>query len=170
MKLPAPIRAPARRLLTRILGRDPATARPVQVAALPWRRSAAGGIEILLVTSRSSNRWLVPKGWPMRRRTLAEAAAREAYEEAGVEGRIEARPIGRFDHVKNHPLLGRLRCTVFLFPLAVATELDPWQEKGQRSRRWYDRAAAAGKVASPDLARLIREFEPEPVDRARPGA
>jgi 8-oxo-dGTP pyrophosphatase MutT (NUDIX family) len=159
MKLPRSVRAPVSRLLARAAGRDPATGRPLQTAALPWRRAADGGIELLLVTGRRSSRWLVPKGWPMRGRTLAQAAAREAYEEAGVEGRPEEREIGRFEHVKNHPLLGRLRCTILLFPLAVERELERWPEKGQRTRRWFSAAAAAKKVASPDLARLIRAFE-----------
>ena len=161
MKLPRPMRGPARRLLTRIAERDAATGRPLQVAALPWRRAAGGALEVLLVTGRRSSRWIVPKGWPMRRRTLAEAAAREAYEEAGVEGAIELREIGRFDHVKNHPMLGRLRTSVLLFPLAVTEELDAWPERGQRNRRWFPQAAAARRVASPELARLIRGFEAE---------
>lgn len=161
MKLPRPIRVPARRLLSRLAERDPATGRPLQVAALPWRRAAGGSIEVLLVTGRRSSRWIVPKGWPMRGRTHAAAAAREAYEEAGVEGEIEPREIGRFDHVKNHPVLGRLRTSVLLFPMAVTDELHIWPEKGQRGRRWFAREAAAKRVAWPDLARLIRQFDPE---------
>jgi 8-oxo-dGTP pyrophosphatase MutT (NUDIX family) len=118
-------------------------------------------VDVLLVTGRRSSRWIVPKGWPMRRRTLPEAAAREAFEEAGIEGAVEGRAIGRFDHVKNHPVLGRLRATILVFPLAVSNELHAWPEKGQRNRRWFHREIAAKRVASPELARLIRGFEPE---------
>ncbi|HEX4737131.1 MAG TPA: NUDIX hydrolase [Allosphingosinicella sp.] len=169
MKLPRPIRAPARRLLSRIAERDPATGRPLQVAALPWRRAPDGSLEVLLVTGRRSSRWIVPKGWPMRGRTPAQAAAREAYEEAGLEGDVEAREIGRFDHVKNHPLLGRLRTSVLLFPMTVTGELEAWPEKGQRGRRWFAREAAAKRVASPELARLILRFDPGTAARkARP--
>lgn len=161
MKLPRPMRGPARRLLSHVAERHPSTGRPLQVAALPWRRGADGALEVLLVTSRRSSRWIVPKGWPMRGRTHIEAAAREAYEEAGVQGEIEDRQIGRFDHVKNHPAVGRLRSTILLFPLAVSNELDAWPEKGQRNRRWFPQEAAAKRVASPELSRLIRGFEPE---------
>lgn len=159
MKLPRALRSPVARLVGRVAGRDRATGRPLQTAALPWRRRGDGAVELLLVTGRRSRRWLVPKGWPMHGRTLAQAAAREAYEEAGVEGEVAERAIGRFDHVKNHPLFGRLRFTILLFPLAVERELDRWPEKGQRDRRWLSPAAAARKIASPELARLIRDFD-----------
>jgi 8-oxo-dGTP pyrophosphatase MutT (NUDIX family) len=148
-------------MLSHVVERHPLTGRPLQVAALPWRRGADGGVEMLLVTGRRSSRWIVPKGWPMRRRTLSEAAATEAYEEAGLEGAIGGRAIGRFDHVKNHPTLGRLRTSVLLFPFAVTNELEAWPEKGQRGRRWFPQEAAAKRVASPELSRLIRGFEPE---------
>jgi 8-oxo-dGTP pyrophosphatase MutT (NUDIX family) len=160
-KLPDPVRGGARRLLSRLTRRHPATGRPLQVGALPWRRGPDGGLDILLVTGRRSSRWIVPKGWPMRGRALAEAAALEAYEEAGVEGAIDVREIGRFDHVRNHPALGRMHATILLFPLAVARDLDAWPEKGQRNRRWFSREEAAKKVASPELARLILGFDAE---------
>lgn len=161
MKLPRPMRGVARRLLSHVVERHPSTGRPLQVGALPWRRAPDGGLEVLLVTGRRSSRWIVPKGWPMRGRTHAQAAAREAYEEAGVEGTIDAREIGRFDHMKNHPVVGRLRSTILLFPLAVSNELEGWPEKGQRNRRWFRQDIAAKRVTSPELARLIRGFEPE---------
>jgi 8-oxo-dGTP pyrophosphatase MutT (NUDIX family) len=133
---------------------------PVQTAALPWRRDSKGGIEILLVTSRSSGKWIPPKGWPMRGKSLAEAAAIEAYEEAGVEGRVASRPIGDFPRTKNHRLLGRIQFLVKVHPLEVTRELDAWPERSQRERRWFEQEEAAQAVGSPELAALIRRFDP----------
>jgi 8-oxo-dGTP pyrophosphatase MutT (NUDIX family) len=64
-----------------------------QIAALPFRRTTAGEIEILLITSRETGRFIIPKGWPMKRLSDPDAAAREAYEEAGVVGKVQRKPI-----------------------------------------------------------------------------
>ncbi|MBV9930251.1 MAG: NUDIX domain-containing protein [Alphaproteobacteria bacterium] len=137
-----------------------ARGRPVQAAAMPWRRRGDGDIEILLVTGRRGRRWIVPKGWPMRGRSLAEAAAQEAWEEAGVRGRVAPRPIGRFRHHKRHRLLGPTEFIVLLFPLEVESEAQSWPERDQRARRWCRRRDAAEAVASPALAKLVRGFSP----------
>ena len=160
MKLPRLLRGATGRLLGKAAGHADARGRPVQAAALPWRRAAASGNEILLVTGRSGRRWIVPKGWPMRGKTLAEAAAQEAWEEAGVRGVAEEKPLGRFRHAKNHALLGRMDFTILLFPLEVADEAAHWPEVAQRTRRWFAPEAAAREVASPALAKLIRRFRP----------
>lgn len=158
MRLVRPLRAAARKAVARVVARDPRTARPLQVAALPWRRSKAGGVEVLLVTSRGSGRWLLPKGWPMVRRTRAEAAAREAFEEAGVRGRVREEEIGRFEHRKKLPLLGPLRCTVVVFPLEVERQLDIWPERKERKRRWFPLKEAAGRIQGDELRSIVRKF------------
>jgi 8-oxo-dGTP pyrophosphatase MutT (NUDIX family) len=155
------LQAGLHRAVARGFGHADARGRPVQAAALPWRRQGDGSIEILLVTGRGRGRWIVPKGWPMRGKSLAQAAAQEAWEEAGVRGRVDEAPLGRFRHAKNHPLLGRLEFRVLLFPLAVETEAADWPERGERRRRWLDCGAAARAVASPALAKLLRRFRPE---------
>ncbi len=71
-----------------------------QVAALPFRVGADGRIEVLLITSRDTGRWIIPKGWPMAGRKAHQAAEREAYEEAGLEGQIAANPVGRYHYQK----------------------------------------------------------------------
>ena len=76
--------------LRRMFGAPPSR---VQVAALPWRPSSRG-IEIMLVTSRGTGRWVLPKGWPEKAETLSQAAEREAGEEAGITGGIARQPIG----------------------------------------------------------------------------
>ncbi|MBL7405872.1 NUDIX domain-containing protein, partial [Escherichia coli] len=71
-----------------------------QVGALPFRHGRDGKTKILLVTSRESRRWVIPKGWPMKGRKPFEAAAREAYEEAGLRGAVGKRPIGLYLYQK----------------------------------------------------------------------
>lgn len=126
----------------------------IQTGALPWRRLTGGGMEVLLVTSRLSGRWIVPKGWPMPGKSLAQAAAQEAFEEAGVTGRIDAEPLGFFQHVKNFPL-GQMEVTIFVHPLAVEKELSSWPERGQRQRKWFEPKNAARVVESNDLGSMI---------------
>lgn len=130
----------------------------VQAAALPWRLSIHHEIEIMLVTSRTSGRWIPPKGWPMRGKTLAEAAAIEAFEEAGVEGTVSHEAIGEFSRMKTRPLSGRIECLVMVHPLKVTRDLDEWPERSQRRRRWFKWEDAAAAVDSPELAALIRRF------------
>ena len=69
-----------------------------QYAALPWRN--AQGFEILLITSRETRRWVIPKGWPMPGNSPAESAAQEAYEEAGIRGKIAVQAIGHYGYRK----------------------------------------------------------------------
>lgn len=134
--------------------RPGARKRPLQVAALPWRRGADGAIEVLLVTTRGTGQWMVPKGWPMVGKTWPEAAAQEAWEEAGVRGKAGTVELGRFRHDKTG-LLQSLPCTVAVFPLAVAEELERWPERGERTRRWFTLAEARANVRSPALASII---------------
>ena len=142
---------------TRSVLRDPVTKLPQQTGALPWRRRGKK-IEVLLVTGRMSKRWTVPKGWPMFGKTLAEAAAREAYEEAGVKGTVEELPIGRFDHTKTHSVLGILDVTILVYPLEAKRVLSSWPEKGDRERRWLDLDKAAELVENPQLREILLGF------------
>ncbi len=128
---------------------------PVQTGALPWRLSGNNRIEVLLVTSRRSGRWTIPKGWPMPGKSLAEAAEQEAFEEAGVRGTIDPKPIGTFRHVKNQLVTGELEVDIVVHPLWVDRELPKWPELGQRKRRWLSAKEAAKRVHSPELAELI---------------
>jgi 8-oxo-dGTP pyrophosphatase MutT (NUDIX family) len=131
----------------------------LQVGALCWRRSPKG-LRILLVTSRDTGRWVIPKGWPMRNRTDAEAAAREAWEEAGLKGEIGEPSIGFYTYRK---VLGPGRsvpCVVRVFPLEVRAMLREYPETGQRRQKWFAPEKAARRVVEPELAELIRGFEP----------
>jgi 8-oxo-dGTP pyrophosphatase MutT (NUDIX family) len=131
-----------------------------QFAALPWRRQADGQVRILLITSRETRRWVIPKGWPMPDRTPAQAAAQEAYEEAGVVGEPAGKPIGAYAYAK------RLRdgevqsVEVSVFPLEVFVEQLGFPEHDQRQKLWTSPAEAAERVDEPALKALIRSFRP----------
>ena len=129
-----------------------------QVAALPWRRSAEG-VEILLVTSRETRRWVTPKGGRMPGLTDAQAAAQEALEEAGIEGRITDAPIGTFRYLKVLKRRAPRWCVVAVHALEVGVEHPAWQEQAERERVWVSRDEAVRRVDEPDLKALIAAFE-----------
>lgn len=135
--------------------RDKKTGLLVQTGALPWRSGSRGRVEVLLVTGRRSGRWLIPKGWPMPGKSLAAAAAQEAFEEAGVEGRLDPRPLGAFTHYKQHMIMGGFNVQILVHSLRVERELARWPEHGQRKRKWFDLEQAAGAVDSEPLAGII---------------
>lgn len=129
-----------------------------QVAALCWR-PGHGGVEVLLITSLGSKRWILPKGWAENGMTLAEAAAREAYEEAGVRGEVAPQPVGRYHYLKEKKNGGGgVPCTAEVFPLRVTAELDDWPEKGARRMAWLPPEQAAVRVAEPGLRQVLRDF------------
>lgn len=131
-----------------------------QYGALCWREDAAGGIEVLLITSRDTGRWVIPKGWPMRGKSGAQCALQEAYEEAGVFGDVSAEPAGIYSYLKTFaPDLGRT-CVVTAYPVAVRALSDAFPERKERERRWFPQAEAAELVAEPDLRNIIAGFVP----------
>jgi 8-oxo-dGTP pyrophosphatase MutT (NUDIX family) len=131
-----------------------------QTAALPWRRAEDGAVEVLLITSRETGRWVIPKGWPMAGKSGAESAAQEAYEEAGVRGEVSPLAIGAFSYDKVAKSGAAKRLTVFVFPLEVRELLEDWPERGQRTREWFPTHDAALRVNEPELQALIAAFVP----------
>jgi 8-oxo-dGTP pyrophosphatase MutT (NUDIX family) len=132
----------------------PAAAR--QYAALPYRQ--AGELSILLVTSRETGRWVLPKGWPMKGKKPQAAAAREALEEAGVTGQIAKRPVGAYPYAKRLVGGGLVDCVVEVFPLEVQKQLKRWPEQHERITQWFTPLEAANAVHEPELADLIAVF------------
>ena len=143
---------------TRLMSRGRNEPGPIQSGVLPWRLRKRKTAEVMLVTGRRSKRWMIPKGWPMSGKSLAESAAQEAFEEAGIKGRVDPKPIGRFRLVKQHLLFGDIEVEVQVHPLAVQRELDNWPERGERSRKWFELSEAAARVDSEELGTLIVQF------------
>ena len=117
-------------------------------------------IQVLLITSRRTQRWILPKGWPENGMTPGESAANEAMEEAGVTGKLNERPLGVFYYEKivkngeNYP------CIVTIYALKVKKIWAGYQEKSERRRKWFSQKGAAKRVLEPDLALLIKSFNP----------
>ena len=129
-----------------------------QVAALCWRTAKGVGVEILLVTSLNSKRWILPKGWAETGMTLAENAAREAFEEAGVTGSVEEQPIGAYHYLKQKRDGGGMPCRVDVFAMKVTRLHDEWPERGTRRMEWVTPEQAAARVSEPALRDLLRGF------------
>jgi len=127
-----------------------------QCGALPYRLNP--DLEILLVTSRDTGRWVIPKGWTMKSKTRREAAEQEAIEEAGVEGKTPKTPLGVYDYVKVLRLGDSQLCKVTVFALHVTLQRETWREQALRSTRWFAWEAAAALVQEPGLKRIIARF------------
>ena len=113
-----------------------------QVAALPWRLAGDGGLEFLLVTSRTSKHWLLPKGWPIPGKSGLESALQEAFEEAGIQATGPDTALGRYAFIKVLHDATELPCTMAVFGVSDIEELSEWPEKGQRDRMWFSQADA----------------------------
>ena len=131
----------------------------VQYGALPFRQNKAFRTEVLLVTSRETGRWIIPKGWPIKRKAPHAAAAREAREEAGVVGKISQRSIGWFSYEKRLKNGIVIICKVHVFALKVKRQQESWPEKGQREVQWMSRTKAAKCVGDPKLGNIIRALK-----------
>ncbi|CAN7338924.1 NUDIX hydrolase [Mesorhizobium sp. LjRoot246] len=126
-----------------------------QVAAIPFRLNAHGDIEVMLVTSRTTRRFIVPKGWPMKGKSGRKAATIEAQEEAGVLGKTLSQPAGTYSYWKR--LANRfVRVDVIVYLLEVTEELADWQEAKRRQRAWLAPADAAVLIDEPDLSTLVK--------------
>lgn len=115
-------------------------------------------IEFLLITSRRTKRWIIPKGWPENHMTPGDSAANEAFEEAGVRGKSDDRPIGVYCYEKKMEFGKKYPCMVTVFSLKVQKILSDYPEKLERKREWFGRISAAKCVAEPELAQLIKSF------------
>jgi two-component system phosphate regulon sensor histidine kinase PhoR len=127
-----------------------------QYGVIPVRPAAGGGVEVLLITSRETRRWVVPRGNPIPGKSAAQSAAQEAFEEAGIVGEVDPEPVGRYFYGKRRRNGAVLPAEVQLFRMRVAEERDEWPEKAERERRWFAPQEAAAAVAEGELAEMIR--------------
>ncbi len=128
---------------------------------MPWR-DTGHGVEIMLITSRDTGRWVLPKGWPEAKELLCEAAAREAGEEAGLRGTVSHHEAGRYFYAKALASGEEVPCEVLVFPLRVDKIADRWKEKRSRTRKWVSPAEAVRMVNEPDLGQIIAYFCADP--------
>lgn len=134
-----------------------------QVGALCWRMHR-GRVEVLLITSRDTGRWVIPKGWTMEDRSDPEAAAREAWEEAGVTGDLAETSLGSYGYEKAMKPGVLLPCTIAVYPVRVGTLAEKFPERKERRRKWFPAVKAARKVAEPELRDILARL------RAKDGA
>ena len=127
-----------------------------QVGALCWRNHGKS-VQVLLITSRDTGRWVIPKGGIVAGKDAGGSAMLEAWEEAGVEGHLSSGgALGSFDYDKMfHKRQEALRCQVMVFPLRVDRLLAKFPEKDQRRRKWFKPAKAATQVMEPALRALL---------------
>ena len=135
--------------------------RPVtlQSAAIPYRIEPTGSVSVLLVTSRTRRRWILPKGKIGRGLDAAQSAGREALEEAGVTGRIVPDAIGRYRQPGRSVLGFVADVRIEAFALEVEAELVDWPERHQRERSWFTLASARRVVRDAQLRQVLRAFE-----------
>ena len=128
----------------------------MQYAALPFRRRADATLEVLLITSRDTGRWLIPKGWPVPGMSPQKSAAVEAREEGGIVGRIGDAAMGRYHYDKRLPDGSAIPCAVDVFVLEVERQMRSWPERTERRTQWFAVEEAAASVQEPELRTLIR--------------
>lgn len=132
----------------------------LQFAALCYRWTKKHkDIEVLLITSRDTGRWVIPKGWPMTGRQASGVAEQEALEEAGVQGKAEVEPVGQYDYLKGLNGGIKIPCKVQVHPLEVAGFSKDFKEKGLRRIEWCSCDEAARRVDEPGLKELILSFQ-----------
>lgn len=139
----------------------------VQYGALCWREGNEG-IEVLLITSRNTGRWVIPKGWPMPGLAPEAAAAQEAWEEAGVSGEVSPLRVGQFGYRKVLAADASVPCAVAVYGVKVSRLADTFPEAKERSRKWFPLTVAAGLVDEPDLGKIIAGFTPPQGGRPLP--
>lgn len=139
---------------------DPGSATPRrQVAALPWEKRK-GTLFVALVNSRETGRLVLPKGWPEKGMTDPQAAEQEAFEEAGLKGKMSNKIVGTYEYVKVIGPGFALPCIVDIYPMQVRKMLSSWPEKLERARFWMTLEDAAKRVAEPALAEILKNFKP----------
>ncbi|MBV8469373.1 MAG: NUDIX hydrolase [Burkholderiaceae bacterium] len=130
-----------------------------QYGALPYRLDAEQGLQIMLITSRTTRRWIIPKGWPIKGMKPSETAAREAYEEAGLEGEVSRKAVGVYVYNKRLELEDRtVPCEMRVFALQVLRQRKNWPERLQRDCQWLSPAQALALAADEGLRELIARF------------
>jgi 8-oxo-dGTP pyrophosphatase MutT (NUDIX family) len=140
-----------------------------QYAAICYKREHQNcNIEVLLITSRDSGRWVVPKGWAMDKKLPHQVAEREAWEEAGVKGKAKKKPFGYYTYLKSLDTGDTVPSIVQVHLVEVTAIAVEFPEKGQRSIAWFPPHEAAALVREPELKGLLGKVEPALNKRPKP--
>lgn len=131
---------------------------------MPYATDPDGSIRILLITSRDTRRWVIPKGNRIKGVAGYRAAEIEAFEEAGVHGIACPAPLGRYRYDKKRRKGGVREAMVEVFPLAVTGQSSHWPEQGERELCWFPLDEAAKAVDEPGLQSIIAGFREPPTD------
>ena len=134
-----------------------------QFAALCWRVKN-DKVQVCLITSRTRKRWIIPKGWPMHKQTPANAAAAEAFEEAGLSGEAIDFCLGVYSYHKPQKV-GNAPIVTMVYPVHVTHIHSKWPEKKERRRKWMSPVKAATKLSGPELKRIVAGFKPHKIVR-----
>ncbi len=129
-----------------------------QAGAIPFRHDPSG-FRVLLITSRDTGRWIIPKGGIERGLTAAQSAEREAYEEAGVEGTLDHIPLGFFTYNKRLRSGASKPAIVEVYAMRVEKQLKKWPERSQRRLEWMPVLKAMALVQEPGMVQLLRRLE-----------
>ncbi len=130
----------------------------VQVAALCTRDTSPGG-DVLLITSRDTKRWIIPKGWPIDGLNGPETALQEAWEEAGVRAtEVGQTPVGYYSYDKKLSDGTAQPVTTSVYHIEVSDLADDYPEADQRTRCWVSRKVAAERVQEPELRDLLLQM------------
>lgn len=129
-----------------------------QIATLPYRVQTE--LEICLVTSRETGRWVLPKGWAKPGISDPDMALIEAQEEAGLEGQLYEPAIGAYKYTKKLHTFALVTCEVSVYALHVQEEQSSWPEKLERRRHWFTKHQASQAIEEQALRQLIEAFEP----------
>ena len=136
--------------------------RQTQSAALPVLRTDEGQVRVLMITSRDTGRWVMPKGWPMKNKSLRGTAEQEALEEAGILGKISKEPVGKYRYLKRLDDGTDIPVEVVLYPMKVSKLLRRWPERDERKRKWFSLKGAAKRVVEEDLQALLYNLHEHP--------
>lgn len=131
-----------------------------QYGVLAYRHTAGGEPEVLLITSRRTGRWVIPRGNPIAGLEPPQSAAQEAFEEGGLTGVVSAQPIGSYEYEKIKRGGESVPAEVLVFPLLVTRQSEHWPERHERDTRWFVLDEAAAAVEEPGLKEIILRFTP----------
>lgn len=130
-----------------------------QYGVIPYRRESGGALSVLLITSRETRRRVIPRGNPIAGLSPAQAAVREAYEEAGIEGRCDEGPLGTYAYGKRRKSGEVVPAEVTVFAFEVLLEHEDWPERQERERRWFPADEAAAAVDEAGLSLLVTKLK-----------